>query len=52
MTPEVVFANPASHDADLLALLVREGTAASRSQTVPDRTIRFDVSPRNLNVGR
>ncbi len=29
MTPEVVFANPASHDADLLALLVREGTAAS-----------------------
>jgi len=29
MTPEVVFANPASHAADLLALLVREGTAAS-----------------------
>src|SRR6202171_4051849 len=29
MTPDVVFANPASHAADLLALLVREGTAAS-----------------------
>src|SRR5258706_244756 len=33
------------------AMFINRGTAASRSQTVPDRTIRFDVSPRNLNVG-
>ena len=34
------------------ALFATPGTAASLSKSVPDRTIRFDVSPRNLNLGR
>jgi len=34
------------------AMFVIRGTAASRSHTVPDRSVRFDVSPRNLNLGR
>jgi hypothetical protein len=34
------------------AMFINRGTAVSRSQTVPDRTVRFDVSPRNLNLGR
>ena len=36
--PDALFANP--------------GTAASVAKSVPDRTIQFDVSPRNLNLGR
>ena len=36
--PDALFANP--------------GTATVLSRTVPDRAIRFDVSPRNLNLGR
>jgi hypothetical protein len=31
-------------------LFTRGGTAASRERYVPDREIRFDVSPRNLNL--
>jgi hypothetical protein len=34
------------------AMFASRGTALSRAQTVPDRFIRVDVSPRNLNVGR
>ena len=34
------------------ALFVNPGTAPSLSKSVPDRAIRFDVSPRNLNLGR
>jgi type II secretory pathway pseudopilin PulG len=34
------------------AMFVNRGTALSRAQTVPDRSARFDVSPRNLNFGR
>jgi type II secretory pathway pseudopilin PulG len=33
-------------------MFVNRGTAVSRAQTVPDRSARFDVSPRNLNFGR
>jgi type II secretory pathway pseudopilin PulG len=36
--PDALFANP--------------GTATLLSRAVPDRGIRFDVSPRNLNLGR
>jgi len=34
------------------ALFRNAGTAASLASAVPDRVIRFDVSPRNLNLGR
>jgi len=34
------------------ALFTNGGTARSLSNTVPDQAIRFDVSPRNLNLGR
>ena len=34
------------------AMFVTPGTARSPSRTVPDRAIQFDVSPRNLNLGR
>jgi hypothetical protein len=34
------------------ALFVNGGSARSLSNTVPDQAIRFDVSPRNLNLGR
>ena len=34
------------------ALFVNGGTARSLSNTVADQAIRFDVSPRNLNLGR
>lgn len=33
-------------------LFVNPGTAASLSKSVPDRAIQFDVTPRNLNLGR
>jgi prepilin-type N-terminal cleavage/methylation domain-containing protein len=34
------------------ALFVNPGTARTLSQTVADQSIRFDVSPRNLSLGR
>jgi hypothetical protein len=34
------------------ALFANAGTARSLSNSVPDQAIRFDVSPRNLNLGR
>jgi type II secretory pathway pseudopilin PulG len=34
------------------ALFANRGSALSRAQTVPDRSLRFDISPRNLNLGR
>ncbi|HUK32717.1 MAG TPA: prepilin-type N-terminal cleavage/methylation domain-containing protein [Vicinamibacterales bacterium] len=34
------------------ALFTNAGTAGSLSRAVPDQEIRFDVSPRNLNLGR
>lgn len=34
------------------ALFANGGTARSLSNTVPDQAIRFDVTPRNLNLGR
>ena len=34
------------------ALFTNGGTAGSVSNTVPDQAVRFDVSPRNLNLGR
>jgi prepilin-type N-terminal cleavage/methylation domain-containing protein len=34
------------------AMFVTPGTARSLSKAVPDRAIQFDVSPRNLNLGR
>ena len=34
------------------AMFVNRGTALSRAQTVPDQTVRFDVSPRNLSLSR
>lgn len=34
------------------ALFSNGGTAASVAKSVPDQSIRFDVSPRNLNLGR
>ncbi len=34
------------------ALFAVPGTALALSKTVPDRTIRFDVSPRNMNLAR
>jgi len=34
------------------AMFVTPGTAKSVSKSVPDRAIQFDVSPRNLNLGR
>jgi hypothetical protein len=34
------------------ALFKNAGTGVSLARTVPDRAIRFDVSPRNLNLGR
>ena len=34
------------------ALFANGGTSRSLSNTVPDLAIRFDVSPRNLNLGR
>jgi prepilin-type N-terminal cleavage/methylation domain-containing protein len=34
------------------ALFTNGGTAATLSRSVPDEQIRFDVSPRNLNLGR
>jgi hypothetical protein len=33
-------------------LFVRGGTSTSAERYVPDQEIRFDVSPRNLNLGR
>jgi prepilin-type N-terminal cleavage/methylation domain-containing protein len=33
-------------------LFARAGTSTSAQRLVPDREIRFDVSPRNLNLGR
>jgi hypothetical protein len=40
-------ANPAGR-----TLFVHPGTARAGEQFVPDQEIRFDVTPRNLNVGR
>ncbi len=34
------------------ALFTNAGTATTAAKTVPDQSIRFDVSPRNLNLGR
>jgi prepilin-type N-terminal cleavage/methylation domain-containing protein len=34
------------------AMFATPGTAKSLSRSVPDRAIQFDVSPRNLNLGR
>ena len=34
------------------ALFANAGTATSAAQTVSDQSIRFDVSPRNMNLGR
>lgn len=34
------------------SLFAIPGTATALARTVPDQTIRFDVSPRNLNLGR
>jgi hypothetical protein len=34
------------------ALFVNPGTAKNTAQTVADQSIRFDVSPRNMNLGR
>lgn len=34
------------------ALFIKPGTAISAAQTVVDQSIRFDISPRNLNLGR
>ena len=34
------------------ALFVNPGTARNPAQTVADRSIRFDISPRNMNLGR
>src|SRR6185295_14523106 len=34
------------------ALFVRGGTSTGGSKWVPDQEIRFEVSPRNLNLGR
>jgi len=34
------------------AMFVTPGAAKSVSKSVPDRAIQFDVSPRNLNLGR
>jgi type II secretory pathway pseudopilin PulG len=34
------------------ALFTNGGTARSLSSSVPDQAIRFDISPRNLNLGR
>ncbi len=34
------------------SLFVNPGTATSFSRTVPDRAVRFEVTPRNLNLGR
>ncbi len=34
------------------ALFANPGTATNPSRTVPDQSIRFDVSPRNMNPGR
>jgi hypothetical protein len=34
------------------ALFVNPGTAKSAALTVADQSISFDVSPRNMNLGR
>jgi hypothetical protein len=34
------------------ALFANPGTATNASRTVPDQSIRFDVTPRNMNLGR
>ena len=34
------------------ALFANPGTATNVSRTVPDQSIRFDVTPRNMNLGR
>jgi hypothetical protein len=34
------------------ALFVNPGTAKNPAQTVADQSIRFDISPRNMNLGR
>lgn len=34
------------------ALFTNAGTAVSLARAVPDSAIRFDVSPRNMNLGR
>jgi type II secretory pathway pseudopilin PulG len=34
------------------ALFTNAGTAKTAAQSVPDQSIRFDVSPRNMNLGR
>ena len=34
------------------ALFVNPGTATTPAQTVADQSIRFDISPRNMNLGR
>ena len=34
------------------ALFMRGGTSTSSTRYVPDQEIRFDITPRNLNLGR
>ena len=34
------------------ALFANAGTSRNNARTVPDQTVRFDVSPRNMNFGR
>ena len=34
------------------ALFLKPGTSRAATRQVPDQAIRFDVSPRNLNLGR
>ena len=34
------------------ALFANPGTATNASRTVPDQSIRFDITPRNMNLGR
>jgi hypothetical protein len=47
-----VEAAPASLRGPASALFARAGTSTSPQRYVPDREIRFDVSPRNLGVDR
>jgi hypothetical protein len=50
--PDDINAN--RYDADLLRVRKVRVTVrvASGNDSVPDRSVRFDVSPRNLNFGR
>jgi hypothetical protein len=34
------------------ALFTNAGTSKNKARTVRDQTVRFDVSPRNMNLGR